>query len=132
MTARVVRRLLVVGAILTLPAAGFAQETTFGGTVTDSTGGVLPGVTVTAVHLATGNTFEGVTDERGAYRIATRAGIYRVAAILPGFSTVTRTGLELLVGQQAVVNFELSPSAVQESITVTAETSSRIRISSSA
>src|SRR5262245_65838627 len=65
MTASVVRRLLVVGAILTLPAAGAAQEATLSGTVTDSTGAVLPGVTVTAVHEASGNTFEGVTDDRG-------------------------------------------------------------------
>ena len=119
MTASVVRWLVVVGAILALPAAGSAQEATFGGTVTDSTGGVLPGVTVTALHQATGNRFEGVTDERGTYRIAARTGTYRLTAMLPGFSVVTQAGIELLVGQQAVVNFELSPAAVQESITVT-------------
>src|SRR5436309_3569811 len=121
MTAMVVRRVLLVGAILTLPAAGLAQDATLGGTVTDSTGGVLPGVTVTAVHEATGNTFEGVTDERGAYRIAARAGTYRLTAVLSGFSIIRRAGFELLVGQQAVVNFELSPSTVQESITVTGQ-----------
>ena len=119
MTASVVRWLVVVGAILALPAAGSAQEATFGGTVTDSTGGVLPGVTVTALHQATGNRFEGVTDERGTYRIAARTGTYRLTAMLPGFSVVTQAGIEVLVGQQAVVNFELSPAAVQESITVT-------------
>jgi Carboxypeptidase regulatory-like domain len=119
MTASVVRWLVVVGAILALPAAGSAQEATFGGTVTDSTGGVLPGVSVTALHQATGNRFEGVTDERGTYRIAARTGTYRLTAMLPGFSVVTQAGIELLVGQQAVVNFELSPAAVQESITVT-------------
>jgi hypothetical protein len=119
MTAMAVRRLLVVGAILALPAAGFAQEATLSGTVTDSTGGVLPGVTITAVHQATGNTFEGVTDERGGYRIAARAGVFRMTASLPGFGTTTRAGLELLVGQQAVLNLQLSPSAVQESVTVT-------------
>src|SRR5262245_53635441 len=69
MTATLVRRLLVVGAIVAVPAAGFAQETTLAGTVTDVTGGVLPGVTITVLHEATGNTFEGVTDERGTYRI---------------------------------------------------------------
>ncbi len=45
--------------------------------MTDSTGGVLPGVTVTAVHEATGNTFVGVTDERGVFRIGARIGGYR-------------------------------------------------------
>jgi Carboxypeptidase regulatory-like domain len=121
MRSTVVRRLLVVGVILALPAAGYAQEATMSGTVTDSTGGVLPGVTVTAVHEASGNTFEAVTDERGTFRIAARTGVFRVTASLPGFGTATRGGLELLVGQQAVVNLQLSPSAVQESVTVTGE-----------
>ena len=121
MAATIVRRLLLLCAILAIPVAGFAQEATLSGTVTDSTGGVLPGVTLTAVHEASGNTFEGVTDERGTYRIAARAGVYRITALLPGFSTVTRGGLELLVGQQVVVNLQLAPAALQESITVTGD-----------
>src|SRR5262249_52429675 len=121
MTATIVRRLLVVGAILSLPAAGFAQEATLGGTVTDSTGGVLPGVTITAVHEASGNTFEAVTDQRGAFRIGARAGVYRITAMLPGFATSTHRGVELLVGQQAVLNLQMTVSTVQESVTVTGE-----------
>jgi hypothetical protein len=65
---RVVNRLLLVIAMLVLPVAGYAQEASINGTVTDSTGGVLPGVTITAVHEASGNTFEAVTDERGIYQ----------------------------------------------------------------
>jgi hypothetical protein len=121
MTSSIVWRLLVISAMVTLPATAYAQEATLSGTVADSTGGVLPGVTVTAVHEASGNTFEAVTDDRGTYRIAARAGVYRVTATLQAFSTVSRGGLELLVGQQAVVNLQLSPSAVQESVTVTGE-----------
>ena len=60
-----VRRLMVVGALLSLPVAAYAQEAVLTGIVTDSTGGVLPGVTVTAVLEATGNRFEAVTDTRG-------------------------------------------------------------------
>jgi hypothetical protein len=74
MSFRLVPRVLVVGALLILPFSGFAQEATLSGTVTDTTGGVLPGVTLTAVHEASGNTFEGVTDERGVFRIGTRTG----------------------------------------------------------
>ncbi|HEX2460740.1 MAG TPA: carboxypeptidase-like regulatory domain-containing protein, partial [Vicinamibacterales bacterium] len=97
MVARVVRRLLMVGVLLILPTLATAQEATLSGTVVDATGGVLPGATLTAVLEASGNTFEGVTDERGAYRIAARAGVYRLTVAMPGFGNVNRQGIELLV-----------------------------------
>ena len=99
--------------------------------MTDSTGGVVPGTTVTAVLEATGNVFESVTDAAGKYRMPLRPGIFKVTAQLVGFQTVTRTGLELLVGQQAVMNFQLSPSTVQETVTVTGE-APLVNVSSSA
>ena len=72
---RVTSLLIVVGAILASPVTGHAQqEATLSGTVTDATGGVLPGVTVTAVHEASGNTFTAVTDGGGRYRIPVRTG----------------------------------------------------------
>ena len=117
----VVGRLVVLGAILALPAVAYGQEVVVSGIVRDSTGAVLPGVTITALHEASGNTFQGVTDQAGAFRIPARTGLYRITAELPGFSTATRTGLELLVGQQAVVNLQMAPSGVEESVTVTAE-----------
>jgi hypothetical protein len=104
-----------------LPTPARAQDATLGGTVVDATGGVLPGATLTAIHEASGNTFEGVTDERGVYRISARAGVYRLTVAMPGFGNITRQGIELLVGQQVAINFELAPSTVQESITVTGE-----------
>src|SRR6266850_4278568 len=121
MSADLCRRLLGIVAILALPVVAHAQDATLSGTVTDTTGGVLPGVTVTAVNEASGNTFEGVTDERGVFQIPLRTGAYRVTAQLQGFAVVTRSGLELLVGQQAVVNLQLSPSTVRETVTVTGE-----------
>ena len=93
--------------VLTLPAIAFAQEATLTGTVTDATGGVLPGVTVTAVNEATGNTFTAVTDDLGIYRIPVRVGAYRITVELSGFSTVSRTGVQLLVGQTASINVQL-------------------------
>ena len=117
----IVRVFVVLFALLFLPVAGSAQEATLTGTVVDTTGGVLPGVTITAVHEASGNTFEGVTDERGSFRVAARAGVFRLTATLAGFSSANRSGLEVLVGQQVVVNLQLSPASVQESITVSGE-----------
>ncbi len=46
---------MVVGVFLLLPVTGYAQEATVSGTVKDTTGGVLPGVVVRAVHEASGN-----------------------------------------------------------------------------
>src|SRR5438093_7947063 len=121
MTSSVVRRLICVCAIVAAPIAAFAQEAVFSGTVTDSTGAILPGVTLRAVLEATGNSFEATTDQRGVYRIPVRIGVYRLTAELAGFSTLTRTGLELLVGQTAVINLQMAPASVQESVVVTAQ-----------
>ena len=52
-------------ALLALPVTGYAQEASISGTITDATGGVLPGVSIIAVHEQTGNTFETVTDGLG-------------------------------------------------------------------
>jgi len=115
------RRLLLVAVILALPVTGFAQEAILTGTVTDSTGGVLPGVTVTAVLEATGNRFVAVTDESGIYRIPVRVGVYQITAELSSFTTATRAAQQLLAGQTTTVNLQLSPSTVQETVTVTGE-----------
>ena len=71
------RHVVLVGAILAIigmPRGAYAQEATVTGTVTDTTGGVLPGVTIKGVNEASGNSFETVTDARGAYRLAVRIG----------------------------------------------------------
>ena len=121
MRSSLVVRLIVVCTILALPVMARAQEEgVVSGRVTDSTGGVLPGVTVRAVHQATGNAFEAVTDERGAYRMAVRVGAFRVTAALQGFTAPTRA-VELLLGQTAVVNLQMSPAGVAETLTVTGE-----------
>jgi carboxypeptidase family protein len=118
---RVSRRVLLTATILLMPIAAYAQEAVMTGTVSDSTGGVLPGVTVTALLEATGNTFVAVTDERGAYRLPVRVGVYRITTELQGFTTVVRQGIQLLVGQTLVVNLEMAPSTIEETITVNAE-----------
>jgi len=112
---------LTVLAILALPPFAAAQEATLNGTVRDNTGGVLPGVTVTATHEAAGSTFVGVTDQSGVYRIALRTGVYRVTAELTGFTTVARPGIELLLGREVTLNLDMTVSGVQETVTVTGE-----------
>jgi hypothetical protein len=85
---------------IALAGSGFAQQATLGGTVRDSSGGVLPGVTVIATHGASGNVFTTVTDELGGYRLAVRTGGYRLLVDLPGFTTINRSGLELLLNSR--------------------------------
>ena len=113
--------LLVIAAFVAWPAAGHAQESTLAGTVVDTTGGVLPGVPVIAIHLATGNVFEGITDGTGQFRMPVRTGIYEVTAALPGFQTVTLTDVNLLLGEVLDTELVLAPATLEETVTVTGE-----------
>ena len=112
---------MTVLGLLVLPPLAHAQEATLNGTVRDNTGGVLPGVPVTATHEAAGTTFVGVTDQNGAYRISLRTGVYRVTAELAGFTTVARPAIELLLGRELTLNLDMTVSGVQETVTVTGE-----------
>ena len=114
------KRMVFAAAVLLFGAASaFAQQATITGTVTDSSGGVLPGVTIIVVHEDTGNTFEGVTDAQGQFRIPVRVGAHRLTASLSGFQTVTRTGLQLLLNQTLTVPLQLGPATLTETVTVT-------------
>jgi len=116
-----VRWLLVLLVLLASPAAWVAaQEATLSGLVKDTSGGVLPGVTVTATHRDTGNTFLAVTDGEGAFRLPVRTGVFTILFELPSFGTVSRSA-DFLVGQTVAVNIEMKPAALEESVTVTGE-----------
>jgi hypothetical protein len=122
-TRNVIGMLIVSALLLALAPILHGQETSLTGTVTDATDAVLPGVTVTALHVESGNTFVGVTDASGVYRIgALRTGIYTINAGLSGFSPVTRENVQVQVGQRAVLNFRMTVSAVETSVTVTGQT----------
>jgi hypothetical protein len=112
---------MLVCTLVSLPSVASAQETTLSGTVRDNTGGVLPGVTVTATNEAQGTTFVGVTDDQGIYRIQVRPGVFRVTGELSGFTTVVRPGVEILLGRQIALNLDMTVSGVQETVTVTGE-----------
>jgi hypothetical protein len=112
---------LTVVFLLVFWSVAAAQEATLVGTVSDASGAVLPGVTVTAVHVATGNVFAVTTEADGQYRLAIRVGVYKLTAELQGFGTVVQEGIELLVGQRLVVDLKMDVSTVQETVTVTGE-----------
>ena len=109
-------------AVLFAPALAAAQTTTgtILGDVKDSTGGTLPGVTVTAVNQANGLTREAVTDELGGYRFAAMPpGLYTVKAALAGFKEATRADLRLAINSQVSAPFTLEVGGLSETITVT-------------
>ena len=115
------RVVLAIGVLSIVPVRGYAQEAVVSGTVTDTTGGVLPGVTVTAANEASGNTFKAVTDERGKYRMPTRIGSYRVTAELAGFTSVTRTAWSCRWVSRRSSTCRWRRRASQETVTVTGE-----------
>src|ERR1700686_2934736 len=105
----VVRGLLAVAALVALPALGYAQQAIVSGTVTDATGKPIAGVQIAATHVESGEKINTVSDTNGGYRIPVRVGPYQITFTAPGFATVNRTGVELLLGQQGIVNVQLTP-----------------------
>ena len=106
-----------------LPGAALAQST-IAGVVKDTSGGVLPGVTVEASSPALiEKTRSVVSDGTGQYRIVDlRPGTYSVIFTLPGFNSLKRDGVELSGTFVATVNAEMKVGAIEETITVTSQT----------
>jgi len=97
---------------------------TIEGTVTDSTGGVLPGVTVTVTNTATSVEQHVVTDEAGRYRVLyLNPGSYTVAAEISGFKRFVRLDNEVRVAEVTRVDVTLATGGVTETVSVTAERS---------
>jgi hypothetical protein len=92
-----------------------------GGTVTDASGAVLPGVTVTVTNVETNVSNDIVTDERGTFLVRyLNAGTYNVQAQLEGLQTVQRKNISVRVGDTIPVDFKLEAGAMSEVMVVTA------------
>lgn len=115
----------LVLAALALCQTAFAQQNgSIAGTVRDTSGGVMPGVTVEASSPALiEKTRTAITDADGRYNVIDlRPGTYSVTFTLPGFSTVKREGVELTGGFTATINTELKVGGLEETITVSGQT----------
>ena len=118
-----------LAALLVLLTLGFAirveAQVLYGsivGTVRDSTGGVLPGATVTITQQETKATRETVSDGSGAYRFPNlQAGTYTVVVHMTGFQTFTRTDVSVTLNSVARVEAALGVSQLQETVTVSSE-----------
>ena len=124
--ARVLMSWVIVSALLFAgtPLAHAQVSSGISGIVKDTSGAVLPGVTV---EVSSPVLIEGsrttVTDGSGHYQIIDlRPGLYDVSFQLPGFSTVRREGIELTGALTATVSVELRVGGVQETITVPGST----------
>ncbi|MQA30030.1 MAG: TonB-dependent receptor [Luteitalea sp.] len=116
----------LVAIALFTPAASEAQSAAgIAGVVKDTTGAVLPGVTVEASSSALIEKVRTVvTDGEGLYRILDlRPGAYTVTFTLPGFNTVRREGLDLSSSFTATVNAEMRVGSLEETITVSGQAS---------
>ena len=101
----------------------FAQTGTIAGSVKDTSGAVMPGVTVEAASPALIEKVRSViTDSQGEYKLVDlRAGVYAVTFTLTGFSSVKREGLELTSGMTANVSVELRVGSLTETVTVSGQ-----------
>lgn len=121
---RVVAVLALCLAASTAYAQGGGASSTgsISGQVTDDSGAVLPGVTVTATSPAQIGSLTAVTSAEGMYRFpSVPPGEYKLAFELAGFSTLNREGIRVTLGFNAAVNIKMQVAALQETVTVTGE-----------
>jgi Carboxypeptidase regulatory-like domain len=123
MSTRTLLRLALVLAVLVTSAAGALAQSSTGrisGTVGDSSGGVLPGATVTITQDKTGLTKSAVTDKGGAYLfVSLPVGAYTVGAEMPGFRKQVKSGFQLVADGRVTADFALPIGQVTEVIEVT-------------
>ena len=118
----VVAAIVLVGYLVLAPGAAQAQSA-FAGVVKDSSGAVLPGVTVEASSdVLIEKTRSVVTNGQGQYTIVDlRPGVYSLSFTLPGFSVFKRDGIELPTNFTATINADMKVGALEESVTVSGQ-----------
>jgi Carboxypeptidase regulatory-like domain len=118
------RIVLVAALVAGLAASGVAQTIrgTLTGTVTDSSGGVVPGATVTATNAANGIAESVVTNQQGGYTMPLlQPGNYSVTIELPGFKRYVRSGVTIEIAQTTRLDAQLQVGAVNEDVQVVGE-----------
>jgi carboxypeptidase family protein/TonB-dependent receptor-like protein len=110
----------VVALLIAFAPSAVRAQSAIAGVVKDSTGAVLPGVTVEASSpVLIEQTRSVSTDSNGVYRIENlRPGSYTISFMLAGFTTAKRQGVELPSNFTATINAELKLGAVEETVTV--------------
>ncbi len=115
-------RPLLLMASLAAALPGQTVNGSINGTITDSTGAVIPAVTIEVLNTTTGVHREAVSSSSGTYTVPLLPpGSYEVTVRKQGMSTEIRRGVSLLVNQNLTLDFQLSPGAVSQSVQVTSE-----------
>jgi len=117
-------RTIVVALFICIGVAATARaQSAVAGVVKDSSGAVLPGVTVEASSpVLIEKTRTAVTDQGGQYKIVDlRPGVYSVTFQLQGFSSIVRSGVELPATFTATINVDMKVGGVEETVTVAGE-----------
>src|SRR5262249_1400099 len=110
---------LLICFLLSMNAFGQTTNATLGGTVSDSSRALIPGVTVTATNTQTGIVSTTISNETGAYNFPSlQSGVYKVTAELPGFQTQTYNEVSLGVSQQVRLNFTLQIGTQAQTVEV--------------
>ncbi|HEY2930910.1 MAG TPA: carboxypeptidase regulatory-like domain-containing protein [Acidobacteriota bacterium] len=107
-----------------LPALTLGQETTgnIDGSVKDKSAAAIPGVEVTAVHVATRAVRKTITTEDGAYVFTSlQVGLYEISAQLPGFKQTVQRGIELHIADHLRIDLVLEIGEIAEVVSVVAE-----------
>lgn len=109
--------LLVLAVALTAPALAQKVTGSIAGTVTDPDGDPLPGVAVNILHVPTGETYLEITQENGAFKArgVHVGGPYVITLTMPGFATLTESGLNVVVGETALISVTMQLDTVDES-----------------
>src|SRR5436309_1692972 len=119
---RFVTAIVVLIALPTCLVFAQTSTATILGVVKDPTGALIPGVRITIKHTETGQTRTAISSETGDYNVPLLpVGAYELATTMPGFKQDVRRGINLVVGQQAVINLTLEVGAAAEQVTVTEE-----------
>ncbi len=114
--------LAVVLSVATSPLLAQGANATISGKVTDTTGAILPGVEVTVTNVDTGQSRLAISGDEGRYNTPELSiGAYEVRAELAGFQASVRRGIQLAIGQEAVVDFTMQIGSISEEVVVTGE-----------
>ncbi|MCH7802891.1 MAG: carboxypeptidase regulatory-like domain-containing protein [Acidobacteria bacterium] len=114
----------LIGVMILGTSTPEAQLTTatLSGTVTDASGGVIPGASISVLHVETGSVRSTVSDDEGRYRVPLlQPGSYEVSAELVGFQTAVRSGVTLQVAGRAIIDLSLSVGEISERVVVQGE-----------